>query len=252
MEILDIYSDGGFVSGYPTWSYIVIKNNSVLFQDYGRLDKKYSSHRQIAGELKGVAEGLRFCEKNHYKANFYVDYLGCRNWVIDLIIPRETAWKRNIELAKKYRNFIEKHLLWINSINWIKGHNEHRWNELADSLASNEANYRDLADKIEIPEEEKKTRLEVEKIKNELTVSATPSILHPKKEYNDKQPKPTKEEIRALKKQKWRERAQRRKFKRKLKRQNETRYKEELDNLVKIAPVTYDQIRALKEKWHQR
>lgn len=63
-----------------------------------------------------------------------MDYIGCRNWIIDTINPKTKPWKTNKEFTKEYRKFCLENRDYINDIVKVKGHSGDQWNEYADKL----------------------------------------------------------------------------------------------------------------------
>lgn len=142
-NLIQIYSDGGFFNHLPTWGFVVVRDGKVIFTDKGVLSQNLSDGRQIAGELRGVMEGVCYCRQNLCKGDFFVDYIGCIGWVQDFFNKYKKPWRTNKEYTKEYRDFIYQNLEHINSINWLKGHNKNEFNELADTLASHPEKFDD-------------------------------------------------------------------------------------------------------------
>ncbi len=126
------YIDGSYNAKTGEYSF-----GAVLFNDGKeiRFKKKYlkdeySSHRNVAGEIKGAGFILNYCV-NHgiKKLDLYYDYEGIHAWYAGI-------WKAKSEIALKYVEFAKTIRDKIN-VNFIKvkSHTNVYYNEIVDQLA---------------------------------------------------------------------------------------------------------------------
>ncbi len=138
MNIVDIYVDGSYGKNNliycASWAYIVISNKEVIYKDKGILYGEINSMHQIGGELNAVKEAINYCIKNDFKCNIFYDYIGIKKWVLDSFDGKK-PWKCKNKYTKEYREFILKNRDYIESMHWVKSHNNNFYNEMVDKLA---------------------------------------------------------------------------------------------------------------------
>ncbi|WP_271845990.1 RNase H family protein [Clostridium tertium] len=96
-------------------------------------NKENLSMRNVAGELLGAIEAMKWALSNRIKdINIYYDYEGIERWALGI-------WKTNKKGAKEYKEFFDsiKEVLNINFIK-VKAHSGVKYNEEADRLAKKE------------------------------------------------------------------------------------------------------------------
>lgn len=126
------YIDGSYNPANGEYSF-----GAVLFHEGReiRFKKKYpadeySSHRNVAGEIKGAGFIINYCINHSVKElNLYFDYEGIRSWYNGL-------WKANTKIAKVYVEFASKarNLIKVNFIK-VKSHTNVKYNDIVDMLA---------------------------------------------------------------------------------------------------------------------
>lgn len=137
--MIEVYTDGSCWpnngTGNGTFGFIVINNNQVLHQYVsGRI--KTTNNRM---ELCGVVSALKYILEFH-KENEVIIYSDS-----NYVVKGYNVWIHNW-IEKKKENVINwdiwsyLHNLRSDKIKlqWIKGHNGHKWNEFVDTLCNKE------------------------------------------------------------------------------------------------------------------
>ena len=148
-EVADIYVDGSYSNEYKIYSYgvvILYKNEIIKFSGKDN-DKENISMRNVAGELLGAIEAMKWSLKNKIKSiNLYYDYEGIEKWALGI-------WKTNKKGTKYYKKFFDNVTKEIDiKFKKVKAHTGILYNEEADRLAKlelrniNEAN-KDIANR---------------------------------------------------------------------------------------------------------
>ena len=138
-KIVTIYTDGA-CSGNPGvggWGAILM---------YNKVSKEISGGEENTTnnimELRAVIEALKML-KIRCKVNIYTDSIYVKNGITDWINNwKQNGWKNlkrqiisNKDLWQELDNLTNKHEIeWF----WIKGHNNNKFNDIADKLARNE------------------------------------------------------------------------------------------------------------------
>ena len=138
-KIVTIYTDGA-CSGNPGvggWGAILM---------YNEVSKEISGGEENTTnnimELRAVIEALKML-KIRCKVNIYTDSIYVKNGITDWINNwKQNGWKNskrqiisNKDLWQELDNLTNKHEIeWF----WIKGHNNNKFNDIADKLARNE------------------------------------------------------------------------------------------------------------------
>ncbi len=126
------YVDGSFSNRLKKYSFgcVIIENDKETeFYSIGKNDKLISM-RNVAGELLGSMEAIKWAVKNGYKKIIiHYDYTGIEYWA-------KGEWKTNKEGTRDYKKFIDKMNKKID-IEFIKieAHTGDTYNEKADKLA---------------------------------------------------------------------------------------------------------------------
>ncbi|MBC7087408.1 MAG: viroplasmin family protein [Tissierellales bacterium] len=128
------YIDGSFDLETHTFGFgavIFYKGEKITFsQRYD--DAELSNMRNVAGEIKGAEEVMKWAlENNVKKLIVYYDYMGIENWALG-------KWKTTKAGTKAYKEFYDtiKDKLNVNFIK-VKAHSGDEFNEEADKLAKN-------------------------------------------------------------------------------------------------------------------
>jgi ribonuclease HI len=121
--------DGSFIDGATGYGAVILKHGTVVDELSGAVDaSEVNGTRQVAGELAGVKEALKWCLRHSVnEVAIYYDYLGIEKWA-------RGQWKTNQPLTKAYARFVSDCPI---KIQWRKvdSHTGNRWNDRADALA---------------------------------------------------------------------------------------------------------------------
>ncbi len=126
------YVDGSYdvKSGAYSFGAVIFVDGKEL-----RFKKKYepdefSSHRNVAGEIKGAGFVINWCINHNIKdLKLYYDYEGIHSWYSGL-------WKANTKIASEYVNFAQSARGKINiEFIKVKSHTNVLYNEIVDKLA---------------------------------------------------------------------------------------------------------------------
>ncbi|SUY46514.1 ribonuclease [Clostridium putrefaciens] len=134
-DIAKAYVDGSYSDLYNMYSYgVVILHKNEIVKFSGRDNNEVNlSMRNVAGELLGAIEAIKWAIKNNIKDIYiHYDYEGIEKWATGI-------WKTNKEGTKSYKQFIDsiKNDLSIRFIK-VKAHSGVTYNEEADVLAKSE------------------------------------------------------------------------------------------------------------------
>lgn len=125
------YVDGSFSEEKQIYSYgcILIVDGQELKHISGT-DEKYIKSRNVAGELLGAMEAIKWAKLNDYKCiTIFHDYEGIASWA-------DGAWDANTDGTKEYKQFVEEHRSLINiCFKKVVAHSGDKYNEKADELA---------------------------------------------------------------------------------------------------------------------
>lgn len=128
------YTDGSYRvkdNTYSLGAVILLKDKEIhISQRFD--DTQIANLRNVAGEVLAAIQVINFCLDHNIK-NLKIchDYQGVSNWITK-------EWETKIEFTKKYKQFVDDQKSKINiSFEWIKAHNNNKYNELADQLANN-------------------------------------------------------------------------------------------------------------------
>lgn len=132
-EFIEIYVDGSFLNEKAQWAFIVVENDTAIYQERGQLEGEINTMRQIGGELKGVMQAICYARRVGTPAKIYHDYNGIFYWVADGWGGK--AWRCNKHWTESYRNFVLANRKHVHSFVKVKGHVGDKWNEEVDKLA---------------------------------------------------------------------------------------------------------------------
>ncbi|NLJ48204.1 MAG: ribonuclease HI, partial [Candidatus Atribacteria bacterium] len=122
------YVDGSYYNHKVGYGAVIIRNNKIENELFGRVPKEFSHSRQVGGELFAVLQVVQWCQKENIpEITINFDYWGIQKWVTG-------EWKTNISLTKNYADFIHNSPI---QIHWqkVKSHSGDLWNQRADELA---------------------------------------------------------------------------------------------------------------------
>lgn len=126
------YVDGSFNQKTNEYGFgvILIKDNKEYCFKKGFKEDEFSSFRNVAGEIKGVAFIINYAFKHKIsKLHIFYDYEGIEAWYTK-------RWKANTKIALEYQKFacyMENKIEII--FHKVKGHSNNYYNELVDKLA---------------------------------------------------------------------------------------------------------------------
>ncbi|QPR50230.1 viroplasmin family protein [Clostridium perfringens] len=134
---VEAYVDGSYSEKYKMYSYgvVILHNNEVIKFSGKDNDDDNISMRNVAGELLGATEAIKWALENKVKKiSIYYDYEGIEKWALGL-------WKTNKKGTKFYKEFIDNvsKNIEIEFIK-VKAHTGVYYNEEADRLAKAEIN----------------------------------------------------------------------------------------------------------------
>ncbi len=129
---LRAYVDGSYDLKTGTYSYgVVLIQNGFKHTLSGRKeDPQMAAMRNVAGEIKGSIEAMKWAVENGKKTLFiYYDYTGIENWAMG-------NWKTNRKGTKEYQEYYNsiKDKLDVKFIK-VKAHSGNQYNDEADQLA---------------------------------------------------------------------------------------------------------------------
>ena len=128
------YVDGSFNAKKNRygWGLVFITDyDATPDQTFGGGDiPELAQMRNIAGELIGAAKAIeKAIELGFKKIYIYHDYTGIAKWA-------EGDWRANKPYTQRYADFAKKAMNQIEiSFQWVKGHSNDLYNDMADELA---------------------------------------------------------------------------------------------------------------------
>lgn len=130
---IEAYVDGSFDRFSNRYSYgvVMVKNGEVVDSFYqAGADARYTESFQIAGEVFGALEAIRWAIREGYKAiNIRYDYMGIEQWATGM-------WRTNKSVSKDYvQQFKELAPQITVHFKKEKAHTGVAYNEMADQLA---------------------------------------------------------------------------------------------------------------------
>lgn len=132
INIVEAYVDGSYSEEYGKYSYgcIILFENEIIKLSGASDDKDYIAMRNVAGELLGAMEAIKWAYENKLNSiTVYYDYEGIEKWANEIWKTNKKGTKEYLEFIKKYRKCLE--------INFkkVKAHSGDVYNEEADKLA---------------------------------------------------------------------------------------------------------------------
>lgn len=138
--MLKIYTDGactgnGYNGAKAAWSFVVLEGDKVKHTEAGRVEGNQTNN---VGELTGIKKALEYSIAHDDEgAIIYTDseysIHSITLWDIEKKVKGKQ--KKNYELIKEIKD------LYFNSglefkLNWVRGHSEDYYNDMADRLAN--------------------------------------------------------------------------------------------------------------------
>lgn len=132
--MINIYTDGSHKEQYGSWAYVIVKNNKVIGEAFGR-EIKTTSYRM---EFQAAIEALKSLQKKS-KVTIFTD----SKILVDAMNIHLKDWKANGWLKAKNKpiphldlvlildELINKHkITWT----WVRAHSGVQYNERCDEL----------------------------------------------------------------------------------------------------------------------
>ena len=137
MEKLTIYTDGSCKGnpGIGAWGMLVVKPDDVIIVKANRENGETTNNRM---ELKAIIDAIRYALKCNISVDIYTDSMYCINCYKDW----KSVWNENSTIRKSAKNVD----LWdelfemikdndpINKIEYVRGHNGNKYNEIIDKV----------------------------------------------------------------------------------------------------------------------
>lgn len=128
-SVFQIYVDGSYINGATGFGLVILKDRAVIEEIFGPVTvADAEGTHQVAGELRAVEEGLKWCDENGVKeVSIFYDYLGIEKWATG-------AWKAKQPLTQRYAQVARESGV---KVRWrkVNSHTGDRWNDHADRLA---------------------------------------------------------------------------------------------------------------------
>lgn len=117
-----IYTDGANNSNGGGWAYIVVIDDKIIEEDYGKVQDTTNNRMEMTAILKA----LEYANKNNISATIVSDSQYC-------IYSLTKNWKRkkNIDLWNQIDKLISDKI----TFEWTKGHADDKFNNRVDALA---------------------------------------------------------------------------------------------------------------------
>lgn len=143
MTEVEIWTDGAckvHTSKLCSWSFVVVNDNEVLYEDFNVEENKTSNQM----EMTAVLNAMKFLYDN--PVNCEINIFSDSKYVVDGLSKWVNKWVKNNWLNSSGKEVANKEL-WVvlyeysELLNlkpkWVKGHDELKWNEYAHELCQN-------------------------------------------------------------------------------------------------------------------
>lgn len=126
------YVDGSYMNDVIGWGYVKVRNDKQIGSDCGGVKPTGDTSRNITGELYGTM----FAVKNAILTGIKEVYIGHDYQGISSFVDGswEATSKESIKYTKWMVETIDTYKINVNFFK-IKGHTDHKWNEVADEMA---------------------------------------------------------------------------------------------------------------------
>lgn len=123
------YVDGSFIDGSIGYGAVILKDQQIIDELYGRVDDPDAfASRQVGGEIRAVLETLQWCKSHQIsEITIYFDFLNIEKWATG-------AYKTNTPMTTAYKQAIDScgiKIYW----HWVESHTGNVLNDRADALA---------------------------------------------------------------------------------------------------------------------
>lgn len=147
-KLVEIFTDGSHFKGGSVMGYGILfrhagreyglsQNPVTPFQLSAMFGGDFSKVSNPTMEFAAIAHALRICNcifPEVTTIDITYDYIGSKNWLLELWTCRKPYIKQIYEFAKTDLDKLSSRGAWINWIH-VKSHTGHRENEMADMLA---------------------------------------------------------------------------------------------------------------------
>ncbi|MFI3325825.1 MAG: ribonuclease H family protein [Clostridia bacterium] len=131
-DVAIAYVDGSFKESSAEFSCgaVILYGGTEICISKKYNDEKFVSMRNVAGEIMGAVEVLRYCIKNNIQnIDIYHDYEGVAKWPTN-------QWKANKSGTIAYKKFCDNCRDKISfKFVKVKAHSNNKYNDMADELA---------------------------------------------------------------------------------------------------------------------
>ncbi|MGG3990064.1 viroplasmin family protein [Bacillus smithii] len=131
LKTIEVYVDGSYNDSVKRYSYgcIILDSKKTRLSGVGD-NKENTLLRNVAGELLGVMEAIKWaCNNNYERIKIYHDYEGISKWATGEWSATKEGTKEYIQFLKDFNKKIQ-----IDFIK-VKAHSGNKFNEEADMLA---------------------------------------------------------------------------------------------------------------------
>lgn len=124
-----IYVDGSFYNNGYGYGLAVVKNDELIFSDYGYIEEKlFREQNNIGGELVASIKAMEWCKKNNITNVFILhDYVGVAkfaNGTFKAKTPSTSFYHNKMKQFGSIPKFIK-----------VAAHSNNKWNDFVDNLA---------------------------------------------------------------------------------------------------------------------
>lgn len=128
-EDILIYVDGSFYNNGYGYGLAVVKNDEMIFSDYGYIEEKiFREQNNIGGELVASIKAMEWCKKNNINNVFILhDYVGVAKFA-------NGTFKAKTPSTSYYHNKMKQFGISPKFVK-VAAHSNNKWNDVVDNLA---------------------------------------------------------------------------------------------------------------------
>ncbi|MEN3776548.1 ribonuclease H family protein [Priestia megaterium] len=135
-KTVEVYVDGSYNDNANLYSYgcVILDDKKTNMSGVGT-DKQISPLRNVAGELLGTMEAVKWAYNNNYeRIKIYHDYEGISKWATGEWNANKEGTKQYVQFLKDFKGKIKIHFI------KVKAHSGNKFNDEADTLAKKALN----------------------------------------------------------------------------------------------------------------